>query len=147
MAKHRESQVIALPPEQLFDIVADVESYPDFLPLMSEAKIVRRFDNAYETEQTLALGSLVHRFHSRTELERPRRIIVKSFDKSFSRFNIRWAFSTTREGHCRVDFSLDCEARQLLLKPIVELMVMPMATTMVAAFEQRALELARNEHS
>jgi coenzyme Q-binding protein COQ10 len=147
MAKHRESQVIPLPPERLFDVVADVESYPDFVPLMSEAKIVRRFENAYETEQTLALGGLIHRFRSRTELDRPRRIIVKSFDKSFSRFNIRWSFSPTREGHCRVDFSLDCEARQLLLKPIVELMVMPMATTMVSAFERRALELARHEQS
>ena len=69
MATHRESRAIALPPEWLFDIVADVERYPEFLPLMRAARIVRRYPKAYETEQTLALGLLLHRFRTRTELD------------------------------------------------------------------------------
>ena len=145
MPTHRESRLISLPPERLFDVVADVERYPEFLPLMKEARILQRYENAYETEQTLALGMLEHRFRSRTELDRPHRILVKSFDKTFRRFDICWTFSPTPEGHCRVEFALDCEARQLLLTPIVELMVMPMASTMVDAFEARAHELPPGE--
>lgn len=142
MATHRESRSIALAPERLFDVVADVESYPEFVPLIREAKIVHREDNAYETEQSLALGLLMHRFRTRTELDRPRNITVLSNDRSFGRFNIRWSFAPLGEAHCRVDFALDCETRSLLLMPVIELLILPMATSMVSAFEARAHALA-----
>jgi ribosome-associated toxin RatA of RatAB toxin-antitoxin module len=89
---------------------------------------------AYETEQSLALGLLMHRFRTRTELERPHRIVVASDDRSFCRFDIRWQFSPLADDHCHVDFTLDCETRSLFLMPIVQLLVLPMATSMVAAF-------------
>lgn len=142
MASHRESRAIARSPELLFDIVADVERYPEFLPLIRDARIVRRHTTAYETEQSLALGLLMHRFRTRTELERPGRIAVSSDDRSFCRFDIRWRFSPLADDHCHVDFTLDCETRSFFLMPIVQLLVLPMATSMVAAFEARAHALA-----
>ena len=142
MATHRESRAIALSPEWLFDVVADVERYPEFVPLMLDAKIVHRGDDAYETEQRLALGLLMHRFRTRTELDRPRRITVLSDDRSFCRFDIRWTFSPLADDHCHVDFALDCETRSLWLMPVIQLLILPMATTMVSAFEARAHALA-----
>ncbi|WP_291993252.1 type II toxin-antitoxin system RatA family toxin [Candidatus Accumulibacter sp. ACC003] len=142
MANHRESRTIALSPEWLFDVVADVERYPEFVPLMLEAKIVQRDDNAYETEQRLALGLLTHRFRTRTELDRPRRIQVVSDDRSFCRFDIRWVFTPLPDDQCHVDFALDCETRSLFLMPVIELLVLPMAKSMVGAFEARAHALA-----
>jgi len=142
VATHRESRAIALSPEWLFDVVADVERYPEFVPLMLDAKIVHRGDDAYETEQRLALGLLMHRFRTRTELERPRQITVLSDDRSFCRFDIRWTFSPLADDHCHVDFALDCETRSLWLMPVIQLLILPMATTMVSAFETRAHALA-----
>ena len=142
MATHRESRAIALSPEWLFDVVADVERYPEFVPLMLDAKIVHRDDDAYETEQRLALGLLMHRFRTRTELDRPRQITVLSDDRSFCRFDIRWTFSPLADDHCHVDFALDCETRSLWLMPVIQLLILPMATTMVSAFEARAHALA-----
>jgi len=142
VATHRESRAIALSPEWLFDVVADVERYPEFVPLMLDAKIVHRGDDAYETEQRLALGLLMHRFRTRTELERPRQITVLSDDRSFCRFDIRWTFSPLADDHCHVDFALDCETRSLWLMPVIQLLTLPMATTMVSAFEARAHALA-----
>ena len=142
MASHRESRAIARSPEVLFDIVADVERYPEFLPLIRDARIIRRHETAYETEQSLALGLLMHRFRTRTELDRPHRIVVASDDRSFCRFDIRWQFSPLADDHCHVDFTLDCETRSFFLMPIVQLLVLPMATSMVAAFEARAHALA-----
>lgn len=147
MPTRRESRIVCLSPDRLFDVVADVERYPEFLPLIKEARILRRYGNAYETEQTLALRLLEHRFRTRTELDRPHQIVVKSYDKSFRHFDIRWTFSPTPENHCRVDFALDCEARNLFLRPIVELIVMPMASSMVAAFEARARGLTSDEEA
>jgi coenzyme Q-binding protein COQ10 len=142
MATHRESRAIALPPEWLFDIVADVERYPEFLPLMRAARIVRRYPKAYETEQTLALGLLLHRFRTRTELDRPSSITIVSDDRSFCRFDVRWAFAPLADDHCHVDFALDCATRSLFLRPVVEMLILPMAASMVTAFEARAHALA-----
>lgn len=143
MASHRESRIVALPPESLFDVVADVESYPDFVPLMRDARIVRRDASGYETVQTLALGLFAHRFQTRTELVRPKQISVVSSDRSFCRFDIRWTFVPHGEDHCRVDFAFNCLARSLFLIPFVETMMLPMAATMVGAFESQAHRLAR----
>ena len=142
MATHSESRTIAWSPEWLFDIVADVERYPEFLPLVRAAKIVKRHENAYETEQSLALGLLTHRFCTRTELDRPRSITVKSEDRYFCRFDIRWAFSPLGEDQCHVDFALDCATRSLFLGPVIQVLLMPMAVSMVPAFEARAQALA-----
>lgn len=138
---YRESRVVEIAGERLFDLVADVERYPEFLPLMARAKIVDRATNAYETEQTLALGLLGHSFRTRTELERPHAIRVNSADPAFSRFEILWSFAPTPEGHCRVDFSLDYEIRWFWLKPLGEMLLSPMAQTMVEAFVARARKL------
>ncbi|MQM34971.1 type II toxin-antitoxin system RatA family toxin [Accumulibacter sp.] len=138
MATHRESRAIALPAECLFDVVADVERYPEFVPLVCEARIVRREEAAYETEQSLALGLLLHRFRTRTELDRPHRISVRSSDRSFAHFDILWAFTPLADDRCHVDFALDCETRSLFLMPVIQLMVVPMAAGMVSAFEARA---------
>ncbi len=142
MAIHRESRAIALAAECLFDVVANVESYPRFVPLIADAKIVRRDEAAYETEQSLALGLLLHRFRTRTELDRPHKISVRSKDRSFAHFDIRWAFTPLGDDCCHVDFALDCESRSLLLVPVIQLMIVPMAAGMVSAFEARAHALA-----
>ncbi len=115
---HRENHVVAFSNERMFDLVADVERYPEFLPLMRKATIVRRHASGYETEQTLALGPLSHRFRTRTELDMPRSIVVTSADRAFRRFDIRWSFTPTSEGCCRIDFTLDCEVRSIWLKPL-----------------------------
>ncbi|MER2529624.1 MAG: type II toxin-antitoxin system RatA family toxin [Candidatus Competibacter denitrificans] len=138
---HRESRVIPVSPERMFDLVADVERYPEFLPLIRKATIIRRYETAYETEQVLALGLIMHRFVSRTELQRPESIVVTSTDRGFSRFDIRWSFAPTPDGLCLTDFSLDCEVRSLLLQPLATVLLTEMATTMVNAFSARARKL------
>lgn len=135
---HRESRDIDVPIERMFDLVADVERYPQFLPLLREARIVGHFDSGYETEQTLALGPLVHRFRTRTQLDRPRCVAVTSEDRSFCLFDIRWLFTPTAAGRCRADFSLNCEFRSILLQSFGGLLVGQMALTMVDAFAMRA---------
>lgn len=138
---HRESRVVAVSAERMFDLVADVERYPEFLPLMRGATIVRRHATGYETEQVLALGPLAHRFLTRTELHRPSSIIVTSDDRSFRRFDIGWSFAPTDEGFCHTDFALDCEVRSLWLRPLGDALMTQMASTMVNAFAARARKL------
>lgn len=137
---HRESRDLDVPVERMFDLVADVERYPEFLPLMREARIVGHFDGGYETEQTLALGPLTHRFRTRTQLDRPRSIVVTSDDGIFCLFDIRWLLTRTAARRCCVDLVLNCEFRSMLLQSLGDLLVGQMALTMVNAFSMRARE-------
>ncbi|MBK8536337.1 MAG: hypothetical protein IPL59_15135 [Candidatus Competibacteraceae bacterium] len=56
LTPYRASRVIAVSGEQIFDLVADVERYPEFLPLMQKALIVRRDASGYETQQNDGAG-------------------------------------------------------------------------------------------
>ncbi|MCP5159273.1 MAG: type II toxin-antitoxin system RatA family toxin [Gammaproteobacteria bacterium] len=138
---YREHRVVAVSSEQMFDLIADVERYPEFLPLMRKALIVRRDASAYETQQTLALGMLIYQFRTRTELNRPHAIRVTSADWAFRRFKIDWSFTPTPEGHCRVDFALDCKIRTLWLNPFNDVLIAQMGLTMIDAFVARARQL------
>ena len=138
---HRESRVVDVSIERMFDLVADVERYPEFLPLMREATVIRRCASEYETEQVLALGLLAYRFRTRTALNPPGSIIVTSADRNFRRFDIRWSFAPAPEGRCQVDFALDCEVGSIWLKPLGDVLVGQMALTMVNAFATRARKL------
>ncbi len=138
---YRTHRVIGVSSERMFDLVADVERYPEFLPLIRQAAIVRRDASAYETQQTMALGVLLYRFRTRTELNRPHAIRVISADWAFRRFAIDWSFAPTPEGHCSVDFALDFAIRALWPNPFSDVFVAQMGLAMVDAFAERAHQL------
>ncbi|MDS4053611.1 type II toxin-antitoxin system RatA family toxin [Accumulibacter sp.] len=142
MAIHRERRAVAQPAETFFDVVADVERYPEFLPTIRRARIVSRHAQGYETEQSLAVGWLIHHFRTRTELDRPHAIHVSSDDHSFCHFDLRWSFAPLTDERCQVDFVLDCEMRSFFLMPVIQMLLLPMASGMVSAFEARAQRLA-----
>lgn len=142
MVAHVETRVFALPLEQVFDLVADVERYPEFLPMWQEAKVVSRSEDGYETEQQVGLGLLAERFHTHTRLVRPCRIVVTSDDGLFEGFEIVWEFAPTEDDGCRVDCSLAFDVQSWLLRATIEPMLRTTALSMVAAFETRACQLA-----
>jgi coenzyme Q-binding protein COQ10 len=141
MTTYQETRLVRVPRESLFDLVADVERYPEFLPLWSAARIRARKGNVYYTEQVIGLGPIRERFRTRTALERPHAIEVRSTDGLFRKFLICWQFED--EGSdCRVSISLTWEVRSRLLQAAIDGLLPMTARSMVAAFEQRAQDAA-----
>lgn len=141
MAAHKEQRLLPYSPELIFDLVADVESYPAFLPLWKQAKVSYRQGNVYSTDQVIQIGPARKRFRSKTVLQRPKRIDITSSDRLFRHFAIRWIFEPTPDGACRVDFVLTCEARSRLLQGVFDVVLLDAAQSIVSAFEKRAREL------
>lgn len=141
MSTHSEQRVIACSPERFFDIVADVERYPAFLPFWREAKVYRRVGQVYYTRQEIGIGPVHERFCSKTVLQPPRQIDIVSSEQMFKEFAIHWEFSPTPEGACQVRFELRIEVRSGLLRKIMNAMLAETARGMVGAFERRALAL------
>ncbi len=141
MAQWRESRRLDVPVNTVFDIVADVAAYPEFLPLWQRADVVITTADGYETLQTVGIGMLAHRFRTRTTLTRPRCIVVSSADSLFRTLLLRWRFRPDGELGCHVDFDLECEVAAWWLKPTIESMMASTAQTMIDAFERRARAL------
>lgn len=143
MARHHEVRSIDVPPQVIFDLVADVERYPEFLPMWHGAEVSHRTGAGYDTSQSVGVGWLCYRFRTHTLLEAPRRIIVTSDDDLFRALRLSWEFAPTSDGGCRIDFSLDFEIAVAALQPTLDLMMMSTARSMVTAFVDRAKAQAK----
>ncbi len=143
MAVHRDRRALSFTPDQIFDLVADVERYPDFLPLWHAAVVSRSGEdsNLYITHQTLQLGPVRKTFRTFTRLQRPTLVRVTSDDPLFDEFLIQWQLEPGPGHSCLIDFSLRCEAASLLLRPVFEVVLGEAAQMIVSAFERRAHSL------
>ena len=139
MPIHRERRVISCAPEFLFDTVADVESYPEYLAFWQDARVYRRDRNVYYTVQEIGIGPARETFRTQTALSRPSRIRVTSTDKLFREFEILWVFEPVPENHCQVEFIFKCEATSFIVSRVMDVMLDEVARSMVKAFEERAL--------
>lgn len=138
MTTYSETRNIAAPREVVFDLVADVERYPEFLPLWNEAKIYRHRGAAiYYTEQEVGLGPVRQRFHTRTTLVRPERIDITSNDPGFRTFHIGWDFAE-RPGGCRVHIALSWKVHSWLMQRAIDMVLPETSKNMVDAFERRS---------
>ncbi len=88
MPSHKVSCALHHEPEQLFDLAADVERYPNFLPWWVAACIRERDRDVYYTDQVVGFGIGRASFSSKTVLRRPERIDVTSTDRPFRHFNL-----------------------------------------------------------
>jgi coenzyme Q-binding protein COQ10 len=131
----------------MFDLVADVERYPEFVPLCSALKIRSRERNAEGDEiivadMTVAYKLIRETFRSRITLDRPKlQILVEYVDGPFSHMENRWTFASTGERACDVEFYIDYEFRSRMLGLLMGAMFDAAFRRFAAAFERRADEI------
>ena len=140
MSSQKGQRLLPYTAEQLFDLAADVEYYPKYLPWCIAARIRRREANVYYTDQVLGLGPIQVSFGSRTLLQRPTRIDVTSTESPFRKLKLSWSFAPHGTG-CVVSLTTEFEMRSFVLQQILD-HALPAATTdVIAAFERRAHRL------
>ncbi|HEY0224777.1 MAG TPA: type II toxin-antitoxin system RatA family toxin [Pseudolabrys sp.] len=128
----------------MFDLVADVEKYPLFVPLCSAIKIKGRAAKGdgiavMVSEMTVAYKMIRQTFATRVTLDRPSlKIVVEYLDGPFSRMQNRWTFHPAVEGSCDVEFFIDYEFKSRTLAMLMGAMFDTAFRRFAAAFEQRA---------
>src|SRR5664279_4156021 len=115
MPTHAERQLVPYAPEQLFDLVADVGSYPLFLPWCVAARVRSRTDTHLISEITIGFGPFRESFISRVTLDRPDRVTVTYEKGPFRYLNNQWDFVPHRAG-TEVAFFVDFEFRSRILQ-------------------------------
>jgi coenzyme Q-binding protein COQ10 len=135
---HAEQRIVPHRPDQLFDLVADVERYPEFLPWCVGARIRRRDGDELLADLIIGYRLVRERFTSRVTLRRSElRIDVVYTDGPFKYLNNHWIFEPHPDG-CRIDFFVDFEFRSRLLQRIIMVVFNEAVRRMVGAFETRA---------
>ncbi|GAA3856480.1 type II toxin-antitoxin system RatA family toxin [[Pseudomonas] carboxydohydrogena] len=129
---------------QMFDLVADVERYPQFVPLCQSLKVRQRTQNPDGTETIVAdMGvsfQLVREnFTSRVTLDRANlKIMVEYLKGPFSRLQNRWTFEPKSEDACDVNFFIAYEFRSRMLAVLMGAMFDAAFQKFASAFEKRA---------
>ncbi len=140
MPTHAEKRFLPYTPEQVFDLVADIERYPEFLPWCVGARIRERRDNVILGDLLIGWRMVRERFTSRVTLNRPDRIDVEYTEGPFKYLKNHWALER-RPGGCLVDFYVDFEFRSRFLQGVISALFNEAVKRMVSAFEKRAKEL------
>jgi coenzyme Q-binding protein COQ10 len=141
MPLYEANRVLDYTPEQLFDLAADVERYPEFLPWWVAARVLRRGAESYQTEQIIGFGPIRQRFTSRTVLHRPTRIEVTSTERPFERFLLRWTFERRPSSSCHVALAVDMTLRAEILQDLFDQTLARGVAQIMTSFEARARQL------
>lgn len=138
MPSYRETRVLPYPVDRLFDLIADVERYPEFLPWWHAARVRRRDGNTEYVDQVVGPAIARFRFASTTVLERPERIRTTSTERPFRRLEIDWSFAPAPQGGCQATFAVDYQLRSGALQKLVGVVFDAAVRRVVTAFERRA---------
>ena len=129
---------------EMFDLVADVERYPEFVPLCRSLKVRKRIPEPEGVEvlvadMTVAYKLVRESFASRVTLDRPNlQILVEYLEGPFSQLENRWTFHPTGERTCEVEFFISYEFRSRTLGLLMGAMFDAAFRRFAAAFERRA---------
>ncbi|WGD48646.1 SRPBCC family protein [Bradyrhizobium sp. CB1650] len=129
---------------EMFDLVADVERYPEFVPLCSALKVRQRMEKPDGTEvlvadMTVSFKLVRESFTSRVTLDRAnQKILVEYLQGPFKNLENRWTFEPKGEGVCDVGFFLSYEFKSRMLAMLMGSMFDAAFARFSAAFEKRA---------
>jgi len=140
MPRYAEQKRVPYSPEQMFDLVADVGKYPQFLPWCVGARIRTQTAQEMVADLTIGFGPFRESFTSRVKLEHPHTIMVHYENGPFKYLNNRWIFKPDAQG-CVIDFFVDFEFRSRVLQMAIGTVFAEAVRRMVNAFLKRARDV------
>ena len=142
MPTHAEKRVLPFTQEQLFEMVADVRRYPEFLPWCVGARVITRTEGELVADLTIGFKMFRETFRSQVLLDRPQHVHVRYLTGPFRYLNNHWRFRAV-PGGTEVDFFVDFEFKSKLLQAVIGTVFNEAVRLMVRAFERRAAVLYR----
>ena len=141
MPRHSETRQLPYTPEQMFDLVADVGRYAEFLPWVAAVRV--RSNSSTEMVADLIVGfkALRERFTSRVHKERPGHIHVDYLEGPLKHLSNDWKFRPDGKGGTLVDFCVDFAFKNRVFEALAGQMFDMALRKMINAFEERAAAL------
>jgi coenzyme Q-binding protein COQ10 len=141
MPRHSETRHLPYTPEQLFDLVADVERYSEFLPWVVAVRIRSASEDEIVADLVVGFSAFKERFTSRVTLDKPRRIHVDYIEGPLKYLRNEWRFDPAPDGGTNLFFSVDFAFRSRIFQALAGEMFDRALRRMTDAFERRAAAL------
>lgn len=146
MPRHSETKRLPHRAQQMYDLVADVGRYPEFLPWTAAARIKSRTlvesGEVMEADLVISFKVFRERFGSRVTLLPDQQMILTEYvEGPFRHLKSVWRFRDLPEGGCEVAFEVDFEFRNAILAGVIGLVFNEAMQRVVRAFETRAAKL------
>jgi len=140
MPRHVEDRFLPYTPEQMFDMVADIGRYAEFLPWVQATRITGHQGNVVTADMVVGFKMVRERFTSRVTLDRPNALHVEYVSGPLKYLRNDWRFEPA-PGGCTVHFAVDFEFASRLFEKLAGVFFGEAFRRMVASFEKRAGEL------
>jgi coenzyme Q-binding protein COQ10 len=141
MPRHTETRTIGYTPEQMFDLVADVKRYPEFLPWVAATRIRSDTDTLMVADLVVGFRSLKETFASRVTKERPGKIVVDYLEGPLKYLHNSWTFTPDGRGGTQIGFCVDFAFKSRIFEALAGQMFDRALRRMIGAFEERAHQL------
>ncbi len=141
MPTHAEKRKLPYTPEQLFDLVADVEKYPEFLPWCLSSYIKKRDGDVFYADLVIGYKMVREKFGSKVTALRPDHVHVEYLRGPMKHLSNHWRFIPEPDGSCTIDFYVDFEFKNRFFQKLMGVFFDEIVRRMVSAFEERAREL------
>src|ERR1700753_3579700 len=115
MPRHHETRVLPFTPEQLFDLVADIGRYPEFLPWCKGARILKREGNNVTADLIIGYKMFQEKFTSYVTLDPSRAIAVEYLSGPLTHLKNDWQFRPAPKGGCELSFNVEFDFRSSIL--------------------------------
>ena len=147
MPSIRETRELDYSAEQMFDLVADVDSYPQFLPWVVATRVRSNSETEMVADMMVGFKALRERFTSKVHKDKPDRIMVEYVDGPLSKLENAWRFEPLEGGRCRIHFCVDFTFRNRVFEALAGQYLDRAFRKMVGAFETRAQALYGSNNS
>lgn len=141
MPTHAEKRVLPYSKEQLFELVAQVDKYPEFLPWCLGCRVKSRTEEQVVADMIIGFKVFREGFTSRVHLNKPDRVDVAYENGPFKYLDNHWIFNDMGDGTTEIDFYVDFEFRSKILQTAIGAVFNEAVRRMISAFEGRAHDL------
>ncbi|QAY79302.1 type II toxin-antitoxin system RatA family toxin [Sphingosinicella sp. BN140058] len=141
MPRHSETRRLPYRPEQMFDLVADVKRYQEFLPWVAATRIRSDSETVMVADLVVGFKAIKESFTSRVHKQRPHEIKIDYVEGPLKYLHNDWRFEPDGEGGTKIDFCVDFAFRSRIFESLAGQMFDRALRRMIGAFEERAHQL------
>ncbi len=138
MPSIRETRQLPYSAEQMFDLVADVDRYPEFLPWVVATRVRHDSDSEMTADMLVGFKALREKFTSKVVKHRPDMICVHYVDGPLRDLDNNWTFRNCGENCCEIEFAVDFTFKNMMFEALAGQYIDRAFRKMVSAFEERA---------
>lgn len=147
MAVVEKSALVPFPARTLYEIVADVEAYPEFLPWCKDGRLLSRNEEELCGEIVVSKAGVTRAFSTCNRLFPYHRMEIRLKEGPFRKLEGAWEFTPLRKDACKVSLRLEFEFSSGLMDKAFGVVFGQIANSLVDAFCKRAADLAKREVS